>query len=163
MPEESDIALSLRITWTPYSSFALLFCRAGGAREHGASEFLALYSTCSCISLPFDPYWGSSGRLDTEQLVNLENEKVQSAKMKHGKILVLICNARGNLWEAPLISRICIMRICAPILYPLPNLPDTVATAYCGATHLKGASIKYVRTEGEGGGDPKAYVVREVA
>jgi len=27
----------------------------------------------------------------------------------------------------------------------------------------KGASIKYVRTEGEGGGVPKAYIVREVA
>ena len=26
-----------------------------------------------------------------------------------------------------------------------------------------GASIKYVRTEGEGGGGPKAYAVREVA
>ena len=28
---------------------------------------------------------------------------------------------------------------------------------------VRGASIKYVRTEGEGGGGPKAYVVREVA
>ena len=27
----------------------------------------------------------------------------------------------------------------------------------------QGPSIKYVRTEGEGGGDPKAYVVSEVA
>ena len=27
----------------------------------------------------------------------------------------------------------------------------------------KGASIKYVRIEGDGGGDPKAYSVREVA
>ena len=33
----------------------------------------------------------------------------------------------------------------------------------CGTNSSKGPSIKYVRSEGEGGGAPKAYVVSEVA